>query len=220
MDYKKFFFIFLLYFNIGNSNIIYDKNNVLISDIELDTYINVYKEFYSKDLENNKALKEIVLLKKTVNFLLNYNPEFMEKLDQNIKLEYGNDISKDQILFNFIRFKKIRNEFVSEYFQSNFNINDLEIIFSSLPKLKLPVSKNNCLTIENIVELKEDLFFISNFYESIKKNTNIFQTKIEGEIYDVCMDNKTFKQIEEVIIKYIESKTDEEFNKFIYGKVN
>ena len=64
MDYKKFFFIFLLYFNIGNSNIIYDKNNVLISDIELNTYINVYKEFYNKDLENNKALKEIVLLKK------------------------------------------------------------------------------------------------------------------------------------------------------------
>ena len=105
MDYKKFFFIFLLYFNIGNSNIIYDKNNVLISDIELNTYINVYKEFYNKDLENNKALKEIVLLKKTINFLQNYNPEFMEKLDQNIKFEYGNDISKDQILFNFLRFK-------------------------------------------------------------------------------------------------------------------
>ena len=220
MDYKKFFFIFLLYFNIGNSNIIYDKNNVLISDIELNTYINVYKEFYNKDLENNKALKEIVLLKKTINFLQNYNPEFMEKLDQNIKFEYGNDISKDQILFNFLRFKKIRKEFVSEYFQSNFDIKDLEIVFSSLPKLKLPVSKNNCLTIEKIVELKEDLFFISSFYEFIKKNKNIFQTKIKGEIYDVCIDNKSFKQIEEIIIKYIESKTNEEFNKFIYGKVN
>ncbi len=220
MVYKKFFFIFLLYFNIGNSNIIYDKNNVLISDIELNTYINVYKEFYNKDLENNKALKEIVLLKKTINFLQNYNPEFMEKLDQNIKFEYGNDISKDQILFNFLRFKKIRKEFVSEYFQSNFDIKDLEIVFSSLPKLKLPVSKNNCLTIEKIVELKEDLFFISSFYEFIKKNKNIFQTKINGEIYDVCIDNKSFKQIEEIIIKYIESKTNEEFNKFIYGKVN
>ena len=220
MDYKKFFFIFLLYFNIGNSNIIYDKNNVLISDIELNTYINVYKEFYNKDLENNKALKEIVLLKKTINFLQNYNPEFMEKLDQNIKFEYGNDISKDQILFNFLRFKKIRKEFVSEYFQSNFDIKDLEIVFSSLPKLKLPVSKNNCLTIEKIVELKEDLFFISSFYEFIKKNKNIFQTKIKGEIYDVCIDNKSFKQIEEIIIKYIESKTNEEFFKFIYGKVN
>ena len=132
----------------------------MISDIELNTYINVYKEFYNKDLENNKALKEIVLLKKTINFLQNYNPEFMEKLDQNIKFEYGNDISKDQILFNFLRFKKIRKEFVSEYFQSNFDIKDLEIVFSSLPKLKLPVSKNNCLTIEKIVELKEDLFYI------------------------------------------------------------
>ena len=101
----------------------------MISDIELNTYINVYKEFYNKDLENNKALKEIVLLKKTINFLQNYNPEFMEKLDQNIKFEYGNDISKDQILFNFLRFKKIRKEFVSEYFQSNFDIKDLEMFF-------------------------------------------------------------------------------------------
>ncbi len=220
MDYKKFLLIFLLYFNIGNSNIIYDKNNVLISDIELDTYIKIYQEYYNKDIDNNKALKEIVLLKKTIDFLINYNPKFMDKLDQNINLEYGNDILKDQILFNFLRFKKIRHEFVSEYFQSNFNIEDLEIVFSSLSELKLPISKNKCLTIENIVELKDNLFFISSFYEFIKNNKNTFQTKLNGEIYDVCLENKSFKQIEEVIIKYVENKTNDEFNKFIYGKIN
>ncbi len=220
MDFKKFLLIFLLFFNIGNSNIIYDKNNILISDIELNTYKKIYKENYGKDLENNKALKEIVLLKKTITFLLNYNPEFMEKLDQNINLDYGSDISNNQILFNFLRFKKIRNEFVSEYFQSNFNIKDLEIVFLSFTKLELPVSKNDCLTIEKTVELKEDSFFISSFYEFIKNNENIFQTKINGEIHNVCINNKSFKQIETAIVRYIENKTDDEFNKFIYGKIN
>ena len=42
-------------------------------------------------------------------------------LDQNIKTEFGEKITEDQNFFNFIRFQKIRNEFISKYFQNNFD---------------------------------------------------------------------------------------------------
>ena len=83
-----------------------------------------------------------------------------------LKLEFGKEIFNNQFLKNFLRFQKIRNEFISEYFQNKFNIEDLKIIFSSNfeMNLKLPISKNNCLTIEKLHELNEDkYFFIKTF---------------------------------------------------------
>ena len=59
---------------------------------------------------------------KTISFLEINNPDFISILDQNIKLEYGDKIINNQELLNFIRFQKIRNEFISEYFQNIFSI--------------------------------------------------------------------------------------------------
>ena len=47
-----------------------------------------------------------------------------------------------------------------------------------------------------------------------------FCSKIDDEFYDVCINNKIFRNLEGVIIKYIENKTEGEFNKFIYRKIN
>ena len=74
-------------------------------------------------------------------------------------------------------------------------------------KLKLPISKNNCLTIEKIRKFNEDKYFLNNFYENFKENKKNFKTKIENELFDVCINNKLFKEIENEIIKFIEKKT-------------
>ena len=60
-----------------------------------------------------------------------------------------------------------------------------------------------CLTIEKIVILKEDRYFIDNFI-NLKNNTRDFKTLINDDIYDVCIDNKSFSDIENSIIKFIE----------------
>ena len=73
---------------------------------------------------------------------------------------------KSSIIKDFLRFQKIRNEFISDYFQNNFNIEDLKIIFSSMNELKLPLSKNNCLTIEKFKNLMKINIFLINFYEN------------------------------------------------------
>ena len=64
-----------------------------------------------------------------------------------------------------------------------------------------------------------DKQFILNFYENLKNNEKNFKTKIDNVFYDVCIDNKIFKNLEGNIIKYIENKTEVEFNKFIYSKI-
>ena len=220
MVYKLVFLIFIFISNISYSNIIYDKNGISITNNELDNYLNLYENNKQIRISKNKAIKDIVLMKQTINFLLINNPEFMAILDQNIEIEFGNNILNEKVLLNYIRFLKIRNEFISEYFQNNFDIRDFEIIISNLDNLKIPISKNRCLTIEKLHNFKNDKNLYKNLYNSLKNRKKEFEILINNQLYDVCISDQLFNDIENIIIKFIENKTEDDFNKFIYEKIN
>jgi len=220
MVYKLLILIFLLGLKIGYSNVIYDKNEIIITEIELNNYKELYKNNFGSDISNNIAIKNIVLIMKTLNFLELNNPDFISILDQNIKLEYSDKIFNNQELLNFIRFQKIRNEFISEYFQNIFSIEDLEIIFTNFDSLKLPISKNNCLTIEKLYDVSNDKNFLESFFKNLRKKDLKITTSINEELYEVCLNDKLSNNIESEIIKFIENKTEDDFDKFIYKKNN
>ena len=214
--------VLLIFFNISTSypNIIYDKNKITITEIEINKYIDFYKTNYDKKISNNIAIKNIVLIKKTINYLKKNNPDFILELDKNILSEFGKDITTDQSIFNFLRFQKIRNEFINEYFKFKFNIKDLEKIISNFKDLKLPISINNCLTIENLHNVKSDGYFLESFFESLIDNQKKITTIINNTTYEICINENLFKIIEYEIFKYIEAKTENDFDNFIYGKIN
>ena len=220
MVYKLLILIFLFGIKIGYANIIYDKNEIIITDVEINNYKDFYETNTGISISDNKAIKNIVLIKKTINFFIINNPDFISLLDQNIKTEYSKEIINNQELLNFIRFQKIRNEFISEYFQNIFSIEDLKIIFANFDSVRLPISKNNCLTVEKIYEFKNDKNFIESFFEFLRNKNQRITTSINNELFDICLDNKSFKIIESEIIKFIENKTEDDFDKFIYRKNN
>jgi len=220
MVIKLIFLIFIFISNISYSNIIYDKNGISITNNEVEKYINIYENNNQLKISKNKAIKNIVLMKKTIDFLLKNNSEFMLILDQNIEIEFGNKILNEKVLLNYIRFQKIRNEFISEYFQNSFDIQDFEIIISNLDNLKLPISKNKCLTIEKLHKFDNDKNFSKSLYNSLKNRKKEFEILINNQQYDVCISNQIFNDIENIIIKFIENKTEDDFNKFIYEKIN
>ena len=218
MVYKTIL-IFFSIINLAFGNIIYDKNNTVITQIELDEYVKIYKLNYNFDINYNKALKNIILMKKTISFLKKNNPNFIYELDQKINSQV-NEINISSMQKDFFRFIGIRNEFLAEYFKNEFSQNDIIEIFNAFIDLKLPISKNKCLIIEKIVNLKEDRYFIDNFFKNLKNNTRDFKTLINDDIYDVCIDNKSFSDIENSIIKFIEKKTESNFNNFVYQNKN
>lgn len=218
MVYKTIL-IFFSIINLAFGNIIYDKNNTVITQIELDEYVKIYKLNYNFDINYNKALKNIILMKKTISFLKKNNPNLINELDQKINSQVNeNNISSMQR--DFFRFIGIRNEFLAEYFQNEFSQNDIIEIFDTFIDLRLPISRNKCLTIEKIVNLKEDRYFIGNFFKNLRNNTRDFKTLINDDIYDVCIDNKSFSDIENSIVKFIEKKTESNFNNFVYQNKN
>jgi hypothetical protein len=212
--------IFTFVSNISYSAIIYDKNGIIITDIEIRNYIDVYENRNDIKINKNKAIKNIVLMKKTINFLLKYNSEFMQILDQNIKQEFGSKIFNDKSLLNYLRFQKIRNEFISEYFQNNFNIQDLETIFLNYNTFQIPLSKNNCLTIDKLNTFNNDENLIKNIFDILKKREKKFEIIIDNQTYHACINDKLYNDIEKQIIKLIENKTEKSFKEFMYSKIN
>lgn len=220
MVYKLIILIFFLNIKIAYSSIVYDKNDISITEIELNSYLDLYQNNFGASLSNTQAIKNIFIMKKTISFLMKNNPEFMSELDKIIELEFEEKVLTDEIILNFIRFQKIKNEFINDYYQNNFKIDDLEIIFSNLNDLIIPISLNNCLTIEKLQDVKDDKDFILNFFENLKTNQQNYKLKIDNQIFDACMDKDLFNYIELAIIDYIDNKTEKDFNNFIYGKSN
>ena len=221
MVYKIIFLLILSFVSsISYSTVVYDKNEIIITDIDIRNYINISENRNGIKIDKNKAIKNIVLMKQTINFLLEYNSQFMQILDQNIEQEFGKKIYDDKSLLNYVRFQRIRNEFISEYFQNNFNIQDLETIFLNINNFQIPISKNDCLTIDKLKSFNSDETLFKNIYDILKNRERKFEIIIDNQTYHACINNKLYNDIEKQVIKHIENKTEKNFNEFIYSKIN
>jgi hypothetical protein len=86
--------------------------------------------------------------------------------------------------------------------------------------LKIPVSKNKCLTIDKLHTFDNDKNFINSFYKNLKSGQKKFEIMIGNESYEACVNDKLYRDIESLVIQFIENKTEKDFNEFIYRKTN
>ena len=212
------FILIVLKFNLAISNVIYDKNNYLITEFDLKQFQIIYDEVLNKKISEQNAIKQMILIKNKIKFLLNSNPEFMEIIDEEIKGQISKEDYENSLKKDFFRYLKVRNQFIAEYYAYEFDIEDLKILFKQYSELKLPLSQNDCLTIERIEDLKDNSYFIDSFFDNIKKKSNEFAVEIDGKIYDVCINQQIFDKLESSIINFIEKNTEKRFLKFVYQK--
>ena len=220
MDYRKIFYIFVItLFSIKSfSDILYEKQKLIITSIDLNTYIELYQNNYGLEIDSNNALKDLVLINNVIDYLNKNNKEFLKRIDEEILIQYNIDTLNDINVRNFYRFIKLRDEFIINYFKNELKNKEIEIVFNKLENLNLPVSVNNCLIIEKIIDLKDNTDFIDNFLYNLKNNTRDFQISIDGNLYKVCIDEVNFRLIENIIVNYIQAQTDIDFRNFVYDK--
>ena len=211
-------FLFLLFFKYSYSEIIYNKNNIIITQFDITTYQQLYKENYNSNISKSNSLKDLVLINNLIKNLESNNPEFLKNIDSEILLQLNQDAIDNEGVINFFRFSRIRDEFLINYFQNKLQLSELGNLFKELDSLNLPISIDNCLIIKDIIDLRENKEFIENVYYNLKNNTQNFQITINKVKYKVCINELTFKNIENLIIDYIQIQTSEEFEKFVYEK--
>ena len=211
------FFIFLNSYNL-NAKILYDKSGIIITDLDLKNYIDLSIQSDQTNLEKNKAIKNLVLQKKVIKNLETNNIQYLARIDQEILMEFGQDNFDNIFIRDFIRFKKLKDEFIFEYYNNEFDLAKFRNIIENISELKLPISNNNCLTIIDFVDLKSNKNFQENYFYNLKNNTSNYAVIINDQQFQVCMNNKIIQDIDRMIVKYIEKQIEGSFNILIYGK--
>ena len=211
------FIIFFIYFN-SFANVIYDKNNIIISELDLVIYKKFHNERYNVKISDTKALKDLVMIKNLVISLEINNPDFIKTIDRDISMELGINSTKSKIHLDIIRYFKTKNYFIINYLNNNFKLNELEEVFNKFNKLELPLSDNNCLTMTNLVDLKNNNEFYEIFFNNLNKENKIYEISIDGKLMSVCLNQRNYQIIQEEIFKYIESKIQKYFDKFFYAQ--
>ena len=217
---KLIFLSFIFFFITTNfqANVIYDKNNTVITELDLKYYKQIHYDKFNEKINDSKAIKNLVIIKRLVINLKKNNSGFLKKIDTIILNEIGEENIKSQTIFDIIRYYKTRNEFVSNYLINDLNKSDLKNIFKSFVNLKLPISKNNCLTIIKIIDLTDNKEFIDVFFENLKNQSEQYEILIDNTTYNICINQQNRNIIDREIFKYVEFKTENEFNKFIYAQ--
>ena len=217
---KKLIGIFLCVFFYHKlySNVLYEKDNLVITEIDVNIYQELYKNNYNLDINNANSIRDLVLINNVIQHLEVNNAEFINKIDAEISMRYGQNSLKEEGTRNFLRFARIRDEFIINYFQNKLNLIELNNIFNQLDSLDLPISIDNCLIIKEVLDLKDNEEFIESFFNNLKKNTREFRITINKIPFKVCINEATYQTIEKLIVEYIQIKTADEFETFVYEK--
>ena len=217
-NFKKTVVILFLIFHYNAlfSKIIYDKENIIISENEITLFQSLYKDYKGLSINKNIAIKKIIIQKKVLKKFLVSQKEYIDNLDNLIIEQNGQKILKNRTKLNFIRYVKIQDDFIYDYFNTNFTIKDLELILKEFTEIKLPISNNNCLTISKQQDFKNNINFINSLFNEIKKRSRDYNFKIGDKNYEICINDKFYQIINKKIKSYIELKTEYKMKKFAY----
>tara|TARA_Y100000816_G_scaffold241805_1_gene188748 strand:- start:2117 stop:2776 length:660 start_codon:yes stop_codon:yes gene_type:complete len=206
----------LISFNLYGSEIIYNKNNILITKQDIEQYKSIEKDLnYYND---NIIIKEIVLIKRTINNLKNNNPRYFEQSMSNVKSKnfYIEEVDQN-FLEEYLFYINVRNDIAREFMSNKFDQNNLKSIFENT-NITFGLSKNECMTIYQTISIKK--LNIDEIYNILNRGIIDFKFKknYENEVTDVCLSEKITNQIIQLFNNYMIEKSREDFLKFIYEK--
>ncbi len=217
--FKKSPIFIIIFFSLNSySNVIYDKQNIIISELDLEYYKQLHYQRFNEEINISKALKNLVKIKKLIENLKKTNPVFVKKIDEIIYNGIAVENIKSQTILDILRYFNIRNEFIYDYLNNNFKLNDLKYVFNTFERLEIPISDNKCLTIIKLVDLKDNIEFINVFFKNIETQKNDYEIFINNTKYDVCIDSRLNGIIEKEIFRFIELKIENDFDRFVYEK--
>lgn len=208
--FKKILSIVILQLTLVNSitlsKIIYDKNNIIITDYEIEVFKNIYSQDVKRNVNTAEAIKEYVLVIKIVSQVVSKNPDLINFIDNNLSSQISEKDFENNLIKNYFRYKKIKNLYISEYIKNQFDANELEDSLNVFEELNIPISKNNCNTYNQFYNFKGNNDFFEFLLAKFKNDTTDFVFTIEGNAYQVCIDDAVLKSLQNNVYLYLNQK--------------
>ena len=215
--HKIVFIVILLSFtfikDVVTSEIVLQKNNIIITNNDLENYKRLHNDYYGNIIEDNSAIKKLYLTLKIINLQMDINPKFEEitkKIMSKDLKKYENTYSQ-YILEFFLRYEILKNDYVNSYINNN-NLKELDKI------LIVEINFYN----DNKCEMKKKSTKFKNLTQNqkilIMSNLNSKTISMQDNIY-VCLSQKNTNEINNAINNIISNKGYEEFLKYVYKNI-
>jgi hypothetical protein len=215
--HKIVFIVILLSFtfikDVVTSEIVLQKNNIIITNNDLENYKRLHNDFYGNIIGNSPAIKKLYLTLKIINLQMDINPKF----DEITKKMMSEDLKKykgtysQYILEFFLRYEILKNDYVNNYINKN-NLKELDKI------LIVEINFYN----DNKCEMKKKSTKFKNLTQNqkilIMSNLNSKTISMKDNTY-VCLSQKNTNEINNAINNIISNKGYEEFLKYVYKNI-
>lgn len=215
--HKIVFIVILLSFtfikDVVTSEIVLQKNNIIITNNDLENYKKLHNDYYGNIIENSPAIKKLYLTLKIINLQMDINPKFDEitKKMMSEDLKKYKDTYSQYILEFFLRYEILKNDYVNNYINKN-NLKELDKI------LIVEINFYN----DNKCEMKKKSTKFKNLTQNqkilIMSNLNSKTISMKDNTY-VCLSQKNTNEINNAINNIISNKGYEEFLKYVYKNI-
>lgn len=208
--------IFIYLFVVNNviaSEIILQKNGIIITNEDLNKYQKLHNDFYGDEINSSSAVKQLYMIFKIINRQIEINPEFIIRTNDIIKediikfeMNYSN-----YILTYFLRYEILKKDFIGVYIKNN-NQSELDRLVTS--KIEL-FSDSECKIKKNSKK-----FNVLNKYQKQIILNNLLSTSIliEENMY-VCLSDINRDQINKTVNNIISLKGYEKFLNYVYRNI-
>ena len=199
--------------DVVTSEIVLQKNNIIITNNDLENYKKLHNDFYGNIIENSPAIKKLYLTLEIINLQMDINPKFDEitKKLMSEDLKKYKDTYSQYILEFFLRFEILKNDYVNNYINKN-NLKELDKI------LIVEINFYN----DNKCEMKKKSTKFKNLTQNqkilIMSNLNSKTISMQNNIY-VCLSQKNTNEINNAINNIISNKGYQEFLKYVYKNI-
>ena len=210
----KIIFIFLFLLSNSFASILFEKDDIIVTEFDIKIYQNS-SSLQISGLNNNQLIKEIFLIKKTISLLKNNKPEFINAVDQLLNIH---TISEENFIMDIKRYNFIKNDLIKDYYQNRLTLNDISLAIKNLGNYKLPLSLNNCITIDSIIDIKNVANFDELYFNNIKNPKQELFYMTDSKKYKICLNQSIVSGLENELIKIISQKTELDLKSFIYEK--
>ena len=215
--HKIVFIVILLSFtfikDVVTSEIVLQKNNIIITNNDLENYKRLHNDYYGNIIEDNSAIKKLYLTLKIINLQMDINPKFDEitKKMMSEDLKKYKDTYSQYILEFFLRYEILKNDYVNSYINKN-SLKELDKI------LIVEINFYN----DNKCEMKKFSTKFKNLTENQKlliiSNLNSNTISMKDKTY-ICLSQKNTNEINNAINNIISNKGYEEFLKYVYKNI-
>ena len=199
--------------NASTNEIIFQKNNIVITNTDLKNYQNLYQDFYKQEISKSSAVKNLYVTYKIVDKQIQINPNFIinsERLIIEDVIKFKDKYSR-YILEYFLRYHLLRKDYVNSYITGN-NFEEL----NSILKIKIDFSADKECKSNKISLAFEELNLTDKY--NIITNLSNKEILMENNKY-ACLNTANIEDIDNALNNILAKNGYEEFLKYVFKTI-